>query len=52
MVQARERARFAAPGRRAWTVEPPAWWIRTDTVARRRALDEDQRRRMLGYRIS
>jgi hypothetical protein len=52
MVQARERARFAAPGRRAWTVEPPAWWIRTDTVARRRALDDDQRRRMLGYRIS
>jgi len=43
----RARARFTAPG---WTVDPPDWWTSTDTVARRRALGEAERRRFLGYR--
>ncbi|MCR1784302.1 hypothetical protein KVF89_17305 [Nocardioides carbamazepini] len=29
---------------RCWTVEQPDWWTDTSTVARRRALDEHQRR--------
>jgi hypothetical protein len=28
---------------RAWTIEQPAWWVDTDTVARRRALSERER---------
>ncbi|MEO5852278.1 MAG: hypothetical protein ABIQ15_07175 [Nocardioides sp.] len=36
--------------RRAWTTRLPAWWIRTDTVAHRRALDDDQRARLLRIR--
>jgi hypothetical protein len=29
---------------RGWTLEQPGWWVDTSTVARRRALDEHQRR--------
>ncbi|WP_141800099.1 hypothetical protein [Nocardioides sp. SLBN-35] len=29
---------------RRWTTEQPGWWVDTSTVARRRALDEHQRR--------
>jgi hypothetical protein len=46
---AAERAR-AARGPRQWTLEPPAWWTPTHTVARRRALDADQQARLLRYR--
>lgn len=28
---------------RAWTGEPPLWWVQTDTVERRRALKPSQR---------
>jgi hypothetical protein len=35
---------------RRWTIEPPRWWTRTDTVARRRALTLEQRRRYLRLR--
>ncbi|WP_134765600.1 hypothetical protein [Nocardioides sp. 1609] len=35
---------------RTWTVEQPGWWTPTDTVARRRALSEDQRLRLLRHR--
>ncbi len=52
MVEARGRARFAAPSARAWSIEPPPWWTLTDTVAARRALNDDQRSRFLAYRIS
>lgn len=52
MLDARSRARFEAPSTRAWTIEPPPWWTSTDTVAARRALDDDQRSRFLAYRIS
>ena len=50
-------ARLVAAARRAaaspvrdWTLELPAWWTPTHTVAHRRALDERQRRRYLRYR--
>lgn len=35
---------------RTWTIEPPPWWVPTDTVARRRALSDEQRRRLLAHR--
>ena len=37
---------------RRWTLEPPEWWTQTHTVARRRALSEHDRRRLLRYRRS
>ena len=50
MLAARDRARFAAPSQRAWTIEPPRWWVRTDSVERRRALTDVQRATWLRYR--
>ncbi|WP_235736510.1 hypothetical protein [Nocardioides alcanivorans] len=35
---ARKRARFEAPGRRAWTLEKPHWWVPRETVEERREL--------------
>jgi hypothetical protein len=35
---------------RLWTVEPPSWWVSTFTVEQRRALSNQQRERLLGYR--
>ena len=52
LVQARRRARFEAPTRRSWTLQPPGWWISTTTVAARRALTASQRERLLRYRSS
>jgi hypothetical protein len=50
-------ARLRAAARRAagsvvrgWTLQQPAWWTATHTVARRRELDEQQRERFLRYR--
>lgn len=51
MLEARARARFASVATRGWTIRPPAWWVRTDTVERRRSLDAEQRSRFLRYRI-
>jgi hypothetical protein len=34
----------------AWTLERPAWWVSTDTVRQRRALDEHDRERWLSLR--
>ena len=50
MLAARGRARWTAESQRAWTVKHPPGWIPTHSVALRRALDEEQRRRVLGYR--
>jgi len=50
MRAARARASFQAESSRPWTVEPPSWWVPTTSVRERRALSEDQRRLMLGYR--
>ena len=49
LESAARRAR-ARTGPREWTLEPPPWWTSTQTVAERRALDERQRERYLGYR--
>lgn len=43
----RTRARRATP---AWTIQPPAWWTPTETVAARRALADWERQRYLRYR--
>ena len=37
---------------RRWTLTPPPSWVSTATVERRRALTEDQRRRLLRYRLA
>ena len=49
--EARGRAAFAAVGARPWTTVAPSWWIRTDTVERRRALDAELRDRWLRLRL-
>jgi hypothetical protein len=35
---------------RTWTIDPPAWWTPTTTVAQRRALTPEQRAKLLRYR--
>jgi hypothetical protein len=50
MLAARRRSRFEAESTRAWTADPPGWWTPTTSVAVRRSLADDQRRRMLAYR--
>lgn len=52
MLAARRRARWQPQGERAWTIEPPSWWIPTVTVEQRRALTPDQRARLLGHRLA
>lgn len=46
----RAESRRPGVGGRRWTVEPPAGWTSTASVADRRRLDEDQRVRFLRYR--
>lgn len=50
VLETRARARRVAPSRRAWTIEPPSWWIPTWTVDQRRGLTDDRRRRLLRTR--
>ena len=50
MRAARAKALFLPPDQRAWTIDPPAWWVPTHTVELRRALTHAQRERFLGYR--
>lgn len=45
-VDAQRRAAHR-PGPRQWTIDPPAWWTPTTTVAERRALTAAQRQRFL-----
>lgn len=45
-----ERAEARAGRPRAWTLRQPSWWVPTDTVAQRRALTDEQRRRFLRHR--
>jgi hypothetical protein len=52
MLATRARARFEAESKRPWTVEYPPWWTPTHTVELRRALDADQRSRLLRYRAA
>jgi hypothetical protein len=44
------RAKWLPAAERPWTLDLPAWWIPTATVAQRRALDEYQRARLLRRR--
>ncbi|MCD4533709.1 hypothetical protein LRP67_06410 [Nocardioides sp. cx-169] len=46
------RAERRPADERRWTLERPAWWIPTDTVAQRRALTESQRARLLAHRLA
>lgn len=50
LLDAYARAALVAHLPRRWTLRQPAWWVDTSTVARRRALDGDQRDRWLRYR--
>lgn len=45
------RAERASSADRAWSIEHPAWWTSTETVAQRRALSEQQRSRWLRHRL-
>jgi hypothetical protein len=49
--QAYARAARHPASERAWTIEPPPWWVPTFTVDQRRALDSRQRERFLGLRL-
>lgn len=44
------RARYEPAETRAWTIDPPPWWVPTLTVAQRRALTPEQRERLLAHR--
>lgn len=50
IAAAYERARRHPAEVRAWTIDPPSWWVSTRTVAERRALDEALRERLLAHR--
>lgn len=50
MIGTRQRAKFLPEWRRPWTIEPPAWWTPTLTVAQRRALSDTDRQRLLRLR--
>jgi hypothetical protein len=52
MIAARERAWWVPEDQRRWTIQPPAWWIPTRTVAQRRALTQSQRTRLLRHRAA
>jgi hypothetical protein len=47
-----DRASDIPASRRRWTLEQPPWWQDTTTVARRRALDEHLRDRLLAHRAA
>lgn len=48
--EAYARAARRRASERRWSLETPAWWIDTTSVAARRALSVDQRRRLLAHR--
>jgi hypothetical protein len=50
MVAARRRAKWQAESERTWTIQPPAWWRPTETVAQRRELTEEERTYLLANR--
>jgi hypothetical protein len=47
-----DRAADVPASRRRWTLEQPAWWVDTTTVAARRALSADLRARLLAHRAA
>lgn len=46
------RAEQAPASERRWTLQKPAWWTPTETVADRRALTEADRARLLAHRAA
>jgi hypothetical protein len=50
MQSTRDRALWLPEGQRAWTLVSPPWWTPTLTVAQRRGLRGEQRRRLLRHR--
>jgi hypothetical protein len=46
-LEARTRASRVPTSGRAWTIDPPRWWVPTNTVQERRALTQAQRARFL-----
>lgn len=51
LQEAYDRAPYAPADQRHWTIERPAWWIPTFTVAQRRALTPELRKRLLRHRL-
>jgi hypothetical protein len=51
IVAAYERA-ASRRGPRLWTIDQPAWWVPTETVAQRRALADAQKARLLTRRTA
>lgn len=51
LLEAYARAARVPASDRLWTIELPRWWIPTFTVEQRRALDDDQRERLLRLRL-
>lgn len=47
----RARAAVLSGRPRAWTLQPPTWWVPTTTVRQRRALEGRQRDRLLRLRL-
>ena len=47
-----DRAADIPDARKRWTIERPAWWVDTTTVAARRALSAARRSRLLRYRAA
>ncbi|CAM3328843.1 hypothetical protein NODU109028_11915 [Nocardioides dubius] len=47
---ARARCAHRAPSARAWSLEPPSWWIQTDSVVARRELYGTRHEHRLGHR--
>jgi hypothetical protein len=52
MIATRNRALWLPESERAWTLQPPAWWVPTLTVDQRRRLTADQRQRLLRNRAA
>lgn len=50
VLEARQRAQWTRPEERCWTLEAPHWWVRTETVAQRRAVPADLRAVWLNLR--
>lgn len=48
--EAYARAARVPASDRAWTIEPPPWWVDTTTVAARRSLSTHERARLLAHR--
>jgi hypothetical protein len=51
IIATRDRA-LRHPRPRLWTIDPPSWWLPTETVSQRRALSTADRARLLAHRAA